>query len=179
MHYHSISRLSGTRWTTLVIFILLLGLGGAPEARQFRLLIPIATHEAPTAQLPEGAIPVDEVTPWQRSELEPIVRDLIAKWNTPQMAETLDEGFYDKSRLLDSINSGLPREATLRLQSIQGIQTLQQYVVPDPDGITGKRVTLVSVTVRTQIEFNSPTQGFVNRPGVIELILKITTPTLL
>ena len=163
----------------LIGIFLLLGLAGAPEARQFRLLIPITTQEEPTAQFPEGAKPVDEVAPLERSKLESMVRDLIAKWNTPQMAETLSEEFFDKSRLLDTVDGVVPREAKIRLQSIQGIQTLQQYVLPDPDGITGKIVTLVSVTVRTQIEFNSPSQGFVRLPGVNELILKITTPTIL
>ena len=89
------------------------------------------------------------------------------------MAETLSEQFYDKSRLLDVVQTGVPRDATLKIQSIQGIQTYQQYIVPSSDGGRGEMVSIVSVTVRTQVEFNSPT-GFTRLPGINEFILEVT-----
>jgi hypothetical protein len=143
------------------------------QARQFRLLTPIATEQQ--SELPPGAVPVETVKQWKRSEIEPMVREVLSKWNTPAMAETLGEEFYDADRLLDTLNTVAQRDAALRLQSIQGIQTVQQYIVPNLDGVGGDMISIVSATFKAQLEFNSPTEGFVRREATNELLLKITT----
>lgn len=162
--------------TRLVLCVCLLSLAGSPsQARQFRLLAPIASPAEPTANLPKGAVAVEQLQPLSRSDVEPMVRKLIEQWNTFGMADTLSDQFYDKSRLLDVMDTGVPRDAKLRIQSIQGIQTLQQYIKPDPAGGRGEQISIVSATVRTQLEFNSPTAGFVSLTGTNEFILEITT----
>ncbi|MEM7542730.1 MAG: hypothetical protein AAF384_14275 [Pseudomonadota bacterium] len=144
------------------------------DARQFRQFTPIATPQAsPAANIPEGATPVEDGAPLTRQEVEPLVRGLLGKWNTAEMEQTLSEQFFDASRLTDAVDSQVPRDARLRLQSIQGIQTLQQYEIPGSGGERGEMVTVVSATVTTQLEFNSPTDGFVRRPGTSEFILEI------
>lgn len=159
----------------LIIFVWLLALASNPlHARQFRLLTPIASPETQGANLPQGAVPVQQVEPLSRSDVEPLVRDVIEKWNSGEMASTLSEQFYDKSRLLDVMNTGVPRDAKLRIQSIQRIQTLQQYQVPAENN-RNNLVSIVSATARTQLEFNSST-GFQRRIGTNEFILKITRP---
>ena len=69
----------------------------------------------------------------------------------------------------------VPRDAKLRIQSVQGIQTLQQYIKPGSGTSRGELVSIVSATVRTQLEFNSSTAGFVSRTGTNEFLLEITT----
>ncbi len=161
--------------TRLVLFVCLLSLAGSPsQARQFRLMMPIASPEEPNAQLPTGARPVENVQPVPRAEVETLVKELIEKWNTPEMASTLSDQFYDKSRFMDVMNTGVPRDATARIQSIRGIQTLQQYIVPNPVRGRDEMVSIVSVTVQTQLEFNTST-GFTTLPGTNELILKINS----
>lgn len=162
--------------TILVLFICTLCLiGGLTQARQFRILQPIATPINQVVDLPVGAIPVEQPQLITREEAEPYVQQVIEKWNTNQMAETLSDEFYDKSRFMDVMDTVVPREAKLRIQSVQGVQTLQQYIMPNPTGERGDQVSIVSVAVRTQLEFNSPTAGFVSLPGTNEYILEITT----
>lgn len=162
--------------TRLVLFVCLLSMAGSQsQARQFRILAPISTPSEQTANLPKGAILIEHPQPLSRGDVAPLLQQVIEKWNSSEMASTLSDQFYDKSRLLDVMNTGVPREAKLRIQSIQGIQTLQQYIVPNPADGRGEQVSIVSATVRTQLEFNSPMAGFVSLPGTNEFILQITT----
>ena len=157
-----------------LIILLILGVTSASQARQFRLMTPIASPQEPNAQLPDGVMPVENVQPVPRAVVETLVKELIEKWNTPEMASTLSEQFYDKSRFLDVVATGVPRDATLRIQAIRGIQTLQQYIAPNPEKGRNEVVSIVSATVLTQLEFNTGT-GFTRFPGTNEFILKITT----
>jgi len=142
------------------------------EARQFRLMNPIATPEGVDSHLPAAAKPVEDVQPLSRQQVEPLLRKVIEQWNTGEMSATLSDQFYDKSRLMDVVNTGVPRDAKLRIQSIQGIQTLQQYLMPVDNG-RHSLVSIVSATARTQLEFNSST-GLTRLPGTNEFILKVT-----
>ncbi|HTT07354.1 MAG TPA: hypothetical protein VMH34_00960 [Gammaproteobacteria bacterium] len=140
------------------------------EARQFRQLRQIASPTTNIATLPANARPVSQMHPLSREQVAPLVEKVISAWNTAQLGDMLGTEFYDSSRLTDAVNRLATRDATLRLQSVQGVQTLQQYY----DGEDGKLVSIVSATVRTQLEFNDPQNGFQRRPGVNEYILKIT-----
>ena len=51
-----------------------------------------------------------------------------------------------------------------------------RQTVPGEGDARGDIVSVVSATVRTQLEFNSPELGFVRRPGTSEFILEIRTP---
>lgn len=144
------------------------------RARQFRLLTPIASPGKSVQNIPEGASPVQSVLPVSRETVEPLIRKVLEQWNTGDMAETLSDQFHDKSRLLDTVDSVVPRDAKLRIQAIRGIQTLQQYIKPDPNSDRGTMVSIVSATVQTQLEFNSPSSGFVRLPGTNEFILEIS-----
>jgi hypothetical protein len=159
----------------LLLIFLVIGLVSSSNARQFRLISPIASPEEANIQLPTNAKPVEDVQPLSRRDVEPLIKDVIAKWNTPEMSSTLSDQFYDKSRLMDVMDTGVPRDATVRIQGIRGIQTLQQYIVPNPDRGRDEMVSIVSATVQTQIEFNTRTGGFTTLPGANELILKITS----
>lgn len=146
------------------VLAILLPTGG--EAREFRQLKTIPTP----ATLPTGAVAVKDLQPIPRAVLEEGVENIMAHWNTPQLEEVLSEDFYDAQRLEDNVLTYAPRDANIRLLSIRGHQLLQQYRQDE------NRISRVSVTVGTQVEFESPAQGFQTRQGTIELILKVTEP---
>jgi len=170
-------RIASHNVTRLLVVILFIGLTSTVQAGKFRVVIPITSPQSPAATIPENAIPVVKVYPVPRSLVEQRLREILKKWNTPHMAETLAAEFYDRSRLLDAVDSVVPRDATLRIQSLQGIQTLQQYRLPAANNGAGKEVSIVSATVRTQLEFNGPA-SIELLPGTNEFILKFTRPVL-
>ena len=143
------------------------------QARQFRFITPIASPQEPNAQLPAGAIPVENVRSLSRKDLTTYVEEVVKEWNTNGMPDTLSDSFYDKSRLLDVVVGDVPRDATLRIQGVQSIQTLEQYIIPGNGTERGELVSIVTVTVRAQLEFNSATDGFVRLQGTNELLLEV------
>jgi len=145
------------------------GVVAPTEAREFRALKPVDA----AAQLPEGAQPVEQFEPVAQEIVHKAVEQLMSSWATPEMQDYLSKDFYDKQRLEDVIDTLVPRDAQIRILSIQGIQTLQQYEEAVPgDPAASQRVSRVSVTVRTQLEFNDSNGMLVIQPGTTEYILK-------
>jgi len=83
----------------------------------------------------------------------------------------LDENFYDASRLSDAMEEKVPKDAELRLMSVQGTQTLEQYRRIE----NGQTIisSVVSVTANTQMEFHDPERGFRRLEGQNEYIIRI------
>lgn len=142
-------------------------------AQEFRGINPIATPKA-AGKLPADAKQVKERKPVDLQKLADAIKDIMASWNTPKLASRLSDNFYDKDRLLDALNTKVPRDARLSILSIQGIQILDQYVIPGQSGAPDTYVSTVSATVRTQVEFNDPVNGFQRLDGTNEYILKVT-----
>ncbi len=153
-------------YITAVALVACLCMTQPTQAREFRALNAIS---AP-AQLPEGAVAVDNFQPVDARIVDKTVKQLVGSWNSKDIEKHLGKDFYDKARLQENIQSSIPRDAKLNLLSVQGQQTLQQY---EQDGV---RVSRVSVIVNTQIEFNHPTAGFQRFPGRTELVFKIKQP---
>jgi len=142
----------------------------AAGAQEFRALNPIRT---PKSRPPEGAVRVVPPAPVPQAAVEDAVRQVMAAWNTPDLAKHLGGGFYDRSRLADAVASVVPRDAALRVLSIQGVQLLDQYdLAPAPGRPFGVRVSQVSVTVRTQVEFNDAA-GFQALDGTNEYVIDV------
>ena len=142
------------------------------QARQFRQVVPIASPHKSTTTIPDGAKAVNNPQQLDRGQVKAAVDQVLSKWNAGDMDQTLADSFFDKTRLTDALDTIVPRDAILRVQSVQGVQTLQQYIMPSDDG--DNRVSIVSATVRTQLEFNDPESGYQALPGVNEFVLKIT-----
>lgn len=159
--------------SSLLCVLVMSALFGNIQARQFRQVIPIATPNK-AATLPQGAVAVDKPRELDREEVKAAVNQVLSKWNTGDLAEVLSESFFDRTRLTDAVDNIVPRDATLSIQSVQGIQTLQQFIMPGDEG--DSMVSIVSATVRTQLEYNDPDSGFVRLPGVNEFVLKVTQP---
>lgn len=147
------------------------------DARGFRAFSPLSPL-LPNGNSDNAAVvaanPGSVTTEIPRAEVAKALSQVIAQWNTPAMQASLSERFFDAEKFGDTVSENLPRDAVLRIQAIRGVQTLSQQTQQDP--LTGavRDVSIVSVTAQTQLEFNSPTLGFVRRPGVNEFILEIS-----
>ncbi|EAQ96561.2 hypothetical protein [Congregibacter litoralis] len=138
-------------------------------AKEFRSIKPINA----AAVMPEGAQPPREFKPVPGELVDQAVEKLMASWGSPQMQDYLSKSFFDKDRLSDVIDTLVPRDATIRILSVQGVQTLQQWEEPNPVEPAGMlRVSRVSVVVRTQLEFTRPDGVLETKPGTTEYILK-------
>lgn len=148
---------------------LLVALAAPTEAREFRAIKPINA----ATQIPEGAQPPQEFKPVPDVIVDQAVEKLMESWGTPQMQDYLSKNFFDKDRLSDVIDTLVPRDALVRILSVQGIQTVQQWEEPAPDDPSEMiRVSRVSVVVRTQLEFTNPDGVLETKPGTTEYILK-------
>ncbi len=159
-----------SKFTLCVLAILVCGtfLLNKASARQFRLITPITTPE----KVPEGAVRLERFSPVNRDLVISAVYALADAWNTGNMAPMLSEQrFYNKYRLLDTITDVAPYDAVLKIQSVGGITTLEQYVKPKEG--RRRQVSIVSAIVRTQIEFNDPNTGFIQLHGRNEFVLEI------
>ncbi len=138
-------------------------------ATEFRTFRPIPT---PVVAVPEGARVVQKLQPVSMETVEKAVKTLFSTWNTPEMGKFISDSFYDKYRLLDSMQTLPARDAKIRLLSINNVQVLNQYVQPVDENLYN-RISTVSVNARTQIEFNDPVKGFQRLEGTNEYILEI------
>ncbi len=146
----------------------------AAQAQEFRLLNRIPTPQA-AAGIPPGASLVSPPRPIPAAVVEAAVRDIAAAWNTPALESRLAENFYGKSRLTSTLAADVPRDAALRVIAIQGSQTVAQYTMAGAGG-RAIRYSRISVTVRTQLEFNDPQKGLQRLDGTNDLILRLEEP---
>ncbi|RLA43705.1 MAG: hypothetical protein DRR04_08740 [Gammaproteobacteria bacterium] len=138
------------------------------SAREFRTLKQIRS----SSLVPEGASTVQQFISVDKRLINQAVDQIMEQWSTPQMQAYLSKDFYDASRLEDVIDTLVPRDAIVRILAVSGVQTLQQYHEQEPATGMDVRVSRVSVTVRTQLEYNDPNTGLVRLPGTTEYILK-------
>jgi hypothetical protein len=146
------------------------------KAQEFRMIRRIAVPD----KIPDGAIPLPALQPVQTEVATGALKTILEKWNNGNIGGVLGEDFYDKTRLEDAVVEKVPRDATIRLLSVGGIQTLNQYEQAGDNG-GSLRVSVVSVTAVTQIEFNDPDplpgeSSFQRLQGENEYILRITEP---
>ncbi len=144
------------------------------QGQEFRQLNRIATPSA-AQKLPPGARPLASPRPVSAERIEGAVKSIAAAWNTQQLGGLLADNFNDKSRLLDSLNAAVPRDATLRLLSIQAAQTLVQYSQTGADGVPAT-YSRVSVTARTQLEYTDGKGAAQRLDGTNEMILLLREP---
>jgi len=138
----------------------------AAEFRSFRPILSASINSENGAVLPQ-----QQMKPVSRKLTEKAVGKVIVAWNNKQLDGVLGKEFYDKSRLNDAMNGQVPRDAQLSLLAIQSSQTLQQQVVESPKGRL--LVSTVSITAKTQLTFNDPTNGYQRREGTNEYIMRI------
>lgn len=149
------------------------------QARSFRDMDPILQPEEILIQQ-QGRTPVDPeiaqaLPPLDTALVPEAIRDLAENWNSGRLGQHLDPSFYNRERLLEAITTTAPRDAKLKIINIRDIRPLDVRVfnhAKRPGFI--ERVALVSATVDTQIEFNSPRTGWQRLPGTSEFLLQVS-----
>ena len=140
------------------------------KAAQFRSFVPIVTSDP----APKGSVVVSRPKPLYASLIAQALQRLFDSWSNDELRQHLSEKFYDRSRLLDVIARDVPRDARLRVLSIQNGQLLQQFSGAQR-GVYQQPQSTVSVVARVQLEWNDPAQGFQRLEGVSEYVLLLTT----
>jgi len=139
------------------------------EGQEMRSINLISTP----AKLRIGGEPVKQPVPLNTETVRSNVEGLLSKWNNGDVTNMLSDNFYDKTRFGDAMQTNIPRDSKIKVMGMGSVQTLEQRIVTDPDG-SKRRVTLGSVNVNSQVEFNDPNKGFVRVPGTNEIIFEMS-----
>lgn len=143
---------------------------GHAFTQEMRAINPISTP----AKLKRGGEPVAEPVAIDTRTVKSNVDKAFHAWNNGGgLMNTLSDNFYDKTRFGDAMQTNIPKDSKAKVLSTGGIQTIEQKIVVDPDG-TKRLVTLGSVIVNSQVEFNDPQKGFVRVPGTNEVIFEMS-----
>jgi hypothetical protein len=154
-----------------LVLLILVSMFMQTYAQECRRIQPIKSPAVVETPLAEGVRPVKEQVPVDRQTVEKTMQKIAESWNTPEMSKKLADSFYEKDRLMDSINGNVPVDAQLRLLSVGSYRIMNQGIKQDPGG--DLLISRVSVIAKTQIEYNNPTNGFQRRQGEQEYIIKI------
>lgn len=144
-------------------------------ANQMRSFEAIPSAERDRSDLPDGSALITNPDPIPRGEVSEAAEELADAWNGPGLSGLISEAKFDKSRFERAMITEVPRDASLTLESVRGVQTLNQSIQPDGRGGFNV-VSTVSATISTRLTANDPTAGFVNAPGVNEIVFQVTEP---
>lgn len=164
------------RWTTWLSGLFLLVALSSADARQFRqsqrILSPETTNATSVVSVPQKI--QDQLPAVDIDAVNDLISQALANWNTPGMGDWLGNEFYNRQRLLNTMDQNIPRDASLRIKAIQGLRVFdQRFIAPSTQGQIS-RVSTVIANVQTQIEFNDPTQGFVRLDGNSEMTFSLS-----
>ncbi len=123
----------------------------------------------------EGYQPISNIQKVPEVVVEKVVRDLFGSWNTPSLSTKLAKNFPNKSRIVDSINNGVPRNMELQVLSMQNPRTVEQYIRPHPSGDGSYQLlSKISVSVRSQVaDSGGIRKEFVRVEGTSEYLISI------
>lgn len=153
----------------VLIYCLSLIIVAPTFAQEFR-----AFNQIPTpGRSPDGATPVQTVQPISTNTLQNATEQIVNAWNSGNLSQHLSDEFYDKSRFIDTMTLNVPKDANIRLISLQGGQTINQFERINPAG-KKEIISTVSVNAQTQVEFNDINRGFRRLEGTNEYIIRIT-----
>ncbi len=146
-------------------------LSGVSQASEFRSFRPVLTPSIGAATVGTALRSRSVMKPVSRDIAGKAMEKIIAAWNENSVGSVLGDDFFDKSRVDDAMNAKVPRDARIEVLAIRSVQTLGQQIVDSAHGRL--LVSRVSVTARTQLTFNDPTNGYQRREGTNEYILRI------
>ena len=108
--------------------------------------------------------------------VDKVVYQLFDAWNSPDLPSKLSKDFANTSRILDAIQSGVPRQVRLQVLAIQNPRIVGQYVRPHPSGDGSYQVlSKVSVQVRSQVAASTNfLKSFQRVDGTSEYLINIT-----
>jgi hypothetical protein len=153
---------------SLVLFACIFLLPYITEGQEMRTINSIPT---PSKLKKEGQI-VQQPIPLDNEKVRTKVEGVFNNWNNGDIGGSLSDAFYDKSRFQNAMQTNIPKDSRLKIQGMGSVQTLEQRIVNNSDG-SQRRITLGSVTVNSQLEFNDPQNGFVRVPGTNEILFEM------
>lgn len=108
--------------------------------------------------------------------VEKVVYDLFGNWNSYKLNSKLTKNFPNKTRILDAIQTGVPRYVKLQVLAIQNPRIVEQYIRPHPSGDgTYQLLSKVSVRVTSQVAAStSVTKRFQRVEGTSEYLINVT-----
>lgn len=147
----------------------------AADAQQMRRSNRIATPQAVLQDAPAGSRIAERVETVPSGDVEQAVANLTEQWNSGDISGFVSDDFNDASRFNQNMTTEVPRDARLRLESVRGVQTVRQIIAPDGQG--GRiRISTVTATAATRLEFNDPAAGFLSVPGTNEITFEVREP---
>ena len=163
---------------TSIIGITLLSLAVAQSAyaRDFRSMvkIPVAPKHAVIDADMKEIMPTSSLKAVDSALIEKSIREIVASWNSKDLSQYLADSFQDKNLLLTTIDRSVPRDATLRVLSIQGISPIEQSWSTNKKTRVKQLQTVVIATVELQLEFNDPFNGLIRLPHTSQFYLQVT-----
>jgi hypothetical protein len=158
---------------TVILALVCLSLGSSQAwTREMRTFKRIITPQSQKLDLPDNAERVETPGDFNRDIIKESLEQMNKTWNSPGFSDMVSDKFYDKAKLNDAMAQTSKYGTTLKLEGMQNIQVLDQYVVQNPDG-TRQRVSKVSAVVRTRSEFEDGAAGKVSSPGTNEIIFEV------
>jgi hypothetical protein len=155
-----------------VSFILLAFIFFLPYVTEGQEMRSINLISTPAKLKKEGQI-VQQPIPLDTEKVRSSVELTFNAWNNGDIGNVLSDNFYEKSRFGDAMQTNIPKDSKVKIMGMGSVQTLEQRIVTDPDG-TKRKVTLGSVNVNSQVEFNDPNKGFVRVPGTNEIVFEMS-----
>jgi len=158
-----------------IILLLMTLISSQLYARDFRRMIKIPV--APKGYTAQQALLSTNRASFQqidRTLIEASIKKIVASWNNNSLSKYLVDNFQDKSLLLNTIRRSVPRDARLRVLSVQAVSTLEQKKIRVKNYKKKKRQSVVIATVELQLEFNDPFKGFVRLPHTSQFYLQVT-----
>ena len=156
------------RRTALLAAALLVA--AAPGAHEFRSITPIE-RASDAVDIPARGAPLAAPLAVSRLRVDYAMRQVVRTWNREYGGAELSLQFRDRDRLLDALQSRVPREARLTLIGIESSRVLGQAVLD-----TRLRTT-VAVLARTRIDFVDERGRKQSREGVNEYHLTLEDMT--
>ena len=163
-----------------LIFGLTVVFSAARASQEFRGFDPIPTPAADKLKTEdlaaEGYQAVTSTQVLATDTVEKVVHGLFDAWNTTGLDKKLSKDFPNKSRILDAIQTGVPKYVKLQVLSVQNPRVVKQYVRPHPSGDgTYQVLSKVSVRVTSQVAASTSfTKRFQRVEGTSEYIISIT-----
>lgn len=146
-------------------------LAGTAVAQEMRVLRPIGRNPpgvgaAAPLQLPEGAVRAVPQAPVPFQQVEAAMASVTRAWNERRLDPLLRPGYSRGQELQDALQTKVPRNAALRVVSIQGWQVLDQY------RLGALLFSRLAVQVQTRLEFEDAA-GFQARDGINTYVLTV------
>ncbi len=166
--------------SSLAVLAMLLTVSAGEAGQEFRgfdaIPTPISQEQKESGIAKQGFEPLTSRADLSPALVEKVVTDLFDSWNTSDLNSRLSGSFPNRSRIMDAIQTGVPRQVRLRVLSIQNPRILKQYVRSHPSG-DGSVQLLSEVSVRVYVEAvanTAITKRFQRLEGTSEYLIQVT-----